>query len=132
VPVRHLRSQLALYGALCGSATGRGRLEKVSYCAVTEHSSVYNIQYWYRSGIGIGGGGGAGPNRTVTARGETQAGTAIIIIKKYKVYDTAPHAALYISPRLSSWTPGVFYTYFYNQARRLRLEKLLYLELSRS
>jgi hypothetical protein len=27
---------------------------------------------------------------------------------------------------------GVFYTYFYNHARRLRLEKLLYLELSRS
>jgi hypothetical protein len=32
----------------------------------------------------------------------------------------------------SSWTPGVFYKYFYNHARRLRLEKLLYLELSRS
>jgi hypothetical protein len=29
-------------------------------------------------------------------------------------------------------TPGVFYTYFYNYARRLRLEKLLYVELSRS
>jgi hypothetical protein len=28
--------------------------------------------------------------------------------------------------------PGVFYTYFYNHAHRLRLEKLLYLELSRS
>jgi hypothetical protein len=37
-----------------------------------------------------------------------------------------------ISPLLSSWTPGVFYTYFYNHAHRLRLEKLLYLELSRS
>ena len=35
-----------------------------------------------------------------------------------------------ISHRDSSWTPGVFYTYFYNHARRLRLEKLLYLELS--
>jgi hypothetical protein len=32
----------------------------------------------------------------------------------------------------SSPTPGVFYTYFYNHARRLRLEKVLYLELSRS
>jgi hypothetical protein len=32
----------------------------------------------------------------------------------------------------SSSTPGVFYTYFYNHAHRLRLEKLLYLELSRS
>jgi hypothetical protein len=28
--------------------------------------------------------------------------------------------------------PRVFYTYFYNHAHRLRLEKLLYLELSRS
>jgi hypothetical protein len=28
--------------------------------------------------------------------------------------------------------PRVFCTYFYNHARRLRLEKLLYLELSRS
>jgi hypothetical protein len=37
-----------------------------------------------------------------------------------------------ISHPHSSWTPGVFYTYFYNHARRLRLEKLLYLELSRS
>jgi hypothetical protein len=27
---------------------------------------------------------------------------------------------------------GVFYTYFYNHARRLRLGKLLYLELSRN
>jgi hypothetical protein len=38
----------------------------------------------------------------------------------------------YISHRHSSWTPGVFYTYFYNHAQRLRLEKLLFLELSRS
>ena len=37
-----------------------------------------------------------------------------------------------VSPPLSSWTPGVFYTYFYNHARRLRLEKLLCLGLSRS
>jgi hypothetical protein len=29
-------------------------------------------------------------------------------------------------------TPEVFYTYLCNHARRLRLEKLLYLELSRS
>jgi hypothetical protein len=29
-------------------------------------------------------------------------------------------------------TPGVFYTYFYNHDRRLRLEKLLYIEPSRS
>jgi hypothetical protein len=32
-------------------------------------------------------------------------------------------------PRL---TPQLFHTYFYNRAHRLRLEKLLYLELSRS
>ena len=35
-----------------------------------------------------------------------------------------------ISHRHSSWTPGVFYTYFYDHVNRLRLEKLLYLELS--
>jgi hypothetical protein len=29
-------------------------------------------------------------------------------------------------------TPKLFYTYFYNRAHRPRLEKLLYLELSRS
>jgi hypothetical protein len=28
--------------------------------------------------------------------------------------------------------PGVFYKYFYNHAHRFRLEKLLYIELSRS
>jgi hypothetical protein len=28
-------------------------------------------------------------------------------------------------------TPGVFYTYSHNRARRLRLEKLLYIELFR-
>jgi hypothetical protein len=42
-----------------------------------------------------------------------------------------PVLLIYISPRQSSWTPGVFYTYFYNHARRLRLEKLINLELSR-
>jgi hypothetical protein len=31
----------------------------------------------------------------------------------------------------SNWTPGAFYTCFYNHAHRLRLEKLLYIELSR-
>ena len=39
---------------------------------------------------------------------------------------------MYVSPPLSSPTPGVFYKYFYNHAYRLRLEKLLYLALSRS
>ena len=38
----------------------------------------------------------------------------------------------YISHPNSSWIPGVFYTYHYNHAHRLRPEKLLYLELSRS
>jgi hypothetical protein len=37
-----------------------------------------------------------------------------------------------ISHPHSSGPPGVFCIYFYNHARRLRLEKLLYLELSRS
>jgi hypothetical protein len=36
------------------------------------------------------------------------------------------------SPFHSRGTPGLFYTYFYNHAHRLRLEKLLYIELSRS
>jgi hypothetical protein len=39
---------------------------------------------------------------------------------------------IYISFVYSSSTPGVFYKYFYNHALRLRLEKLLYIELSRS
>jgi hypothetical protein len=41
---------------------------------------------------------------------------------------------IYIIPPVSSGTPGVFYKYFYNykNAHRLRLEKPLYLELSRS
>jgi hypothetical protein len=37
-----------------------------------------------------------------------------------------------ISGILSSSAPGVFFTYFYNHVHRLRLEKLLYVELSRS
>jgi hypothetical protein len=36
----------------------------------------------------------------------------------------------HISGFHSSSTPGVFYTYFYNHVHRLRLEKLLYIELS--
>jgi hypothetical protein len=34
--------------------------------------------------------------------------------------------------RTLKWAPGVFRTYFYAHAHRLRLEKLLCLELSRS
>jgi hypothetical protein len=30
------------------------------------------------------------------------------------------------------WAPQLFYTYFYNHVHRLRLEKLVYVELSRS
>jgi hypothetical protein len=30
-----------------------------------------------------------------------------------------------------AWAPQLFYTYFYNHAHRLRLEKILYLEISR-
>jgi hypothetical protein len=37
-----------------------------------------------------------------------------------------------VSLPVSSSIPRLFYTYFYNHAHRLRLEKLLYLELSRS
>ena len=40
-------------------------------------------------------------------------------------------ACMYVSPPVSSGTPGVFYPYFYNHARRLRLKKLLCLVLSR-
>jgi hypothetical protein len=45
---------------------------------------------------------------------------------------TEPPSSGYISHRDSSSTPGAFYTHFYNHAHRLRLEKLLHLELSRS
>jgi hypothetical protein len=48
-----------------------------------------------------------------------------IVLVQYNIYTSHPD---------SSWTPGVFYTYFYNynfnRARRLRLEKLLHLEPS--
>jgi hypothetical protein len=39
---------------------------------------------------------------------------------------------MYVSHFDSRGTIGVFYTFFYNHAHRPRLEKLLYLELSRS
>jgi hypothetical protein len=41
-------------------------------------------------------------------------------------------AVTVISDVNSSWTPGVFYTYFYNHARRRRIGKPLYIELSRN
>jgi hypothetical protein len=40
--------------------------------------------------------------------------------------------ASYISDIDPFSTPQLFHTYFYNHAHRLRLERLLYLELSRS
>ena len=43
-----------------------------------------------------------------------------------------PRATTHISSRLSSGPPGAFYAHFYNHARRLRLEKLLHVELPRS
>ena len=39
---------------------------------------------------------------------------------------------MHVSGVLSRLVPGEFRTYLYNHAHRLRLEKLLYLELSRS
>ena len=39
---------------------------------------------------------------------------------------------IYVSDLEQVWAPHLFYTYFYNHAHRLRLEKILYLELSRS
>ena len=39
---------------------------------------------------------------------------------------------IHISGFHSSSTPGVFFTYSYNHAHRLRLEKLFYIELSRT
>ena len=42
-------------------------------------------------------------------------------------------ALCYVSDLEQAWAPQLFYTYFYNHAPRLRLEKLLYIiELSRS
>jgi hypothetical protein len=40
------------------------------------------------------------------------------------------YGAIDVSRPVSSSAPGLFRTHFYNHARRLRLKKLLYLELS--
>ena len=40
-------------------------------------------------------------------------------------------SASYVSGLKQAWAPQLFYSCFYNHAHRLRLEKLLYLELSR-
>jgi hypothetical protein len=50
----------------------------------------------------------------------------------YQHISVISYTVSYTSPLNSISTPGVFYAYFYNHAYRLRLEKLLYLELSRS
>jgi hypothetical protein len=42
------------------------------------------------------------------------------------------HGGGHFSPLDLSGLLGAFYTYFYNHAHRPRLEKLLYIELSRS
>jgi hypothetical protein len=55
------------------------------------------------------------------------------LARPYLHYNIIPiYIIYYISDRLSSSTPGVFYKCFYNHAHRLRLEKLLWIELSRS
>jgi hypothetical protein len=58
--------------------------------------------------------------------------TQTVLYYKAPVLCRMSTGTTHISPRLSSPTPGVFYTCFYDRAHRLRLEKLLYLELSRS
>jgi hypothetical protein len=39
---------------------------------------------------------------------------------------------MYVSDLDKFWAPQLFYTYFFDHARRPRLEKLLYIELSGS
>jgi hypothetical protein len=50
------------------------------------------------------------------------------------IYNTyiLPVPIFQVGPLDSSGPPGVFYKYFYNHAHRPRLEKLFYIELSRS
>jgi hypothetical protein len=47
-------------------------------------------------------------------------------VKRLQIYNG------YISDLEKVWALQLFYTYFYNHAHRPRLEKLLYIELSRS
>jgi hypothetical protein len=55
----------------------------------------------------------------------------ILPVQKGQLYVTGGGGVgVYISPPDSSWTHGAFYIYLYNHAHRLRLEKLIYLELS--
>jgi hypothetical protein len=49
----------------------------------------------------------------------------VLFIVIVDLQQLAKRVIMYVSGRLSSSTPGVFYTYFYNHAHRLRLEKLL-------
>ena len=48
------------------------------------------------------------------------------------ILDLGHWRLVYVSDLDPFSTPQLFHTYYYNHARRLRLEKLLYLELSRS
>jgi hypothetical protein len=49
------------------------------------------------------------------------------------VYSTRLHRILYTTSGLDQVpTPGKFHAYFYKHAYRIRLEKLLYIELSRT
>ena len=53
-----------------------------------------------------------------------------ILYTAMHIYYIYVYIYIYISDIDLDSTPQPFYTRFYNQARRLRLEKLLYLELS--
>jgi hypothetical protein len=47
-------------------------------------------------------------------------------------HECGNHLHIYVGDLDLVWAPGMFYKYFYNYALRLRLEKLLCLEPSRS
>jgi hypothetical protein len=78
------------------------------------------------------------PARACGAHGNTSPGEQPVIwlVRMYKqqkqigVYSVL--SLKHISPCDSRDAPEVFYTYFHKHAHRLRLEKLLYLELPRS
>jgi hypothetical protein len=54
------------------------------------------------------------------------------LLKFLVFYSNRGGFGCHVSPFHSRGTPGLFYTCFYNHAHRLRLEKQLYIELSRS
>ena len=81
------------------------------------------------------GGIGAGRRATGTQQARTVPGMAVHYCTQVgnyhytvlcgAVHAVAPYCCTYISDLDSFSTPGVFCTYFYNHAHRLRLEKLL-------